>query len=360
MERVIRSGRFTMGAEVEAAEAELAAYHGRKHCIMVNSGSSANLIAVAALDIIRDMKYEVIAPALAWPTTYSPFIQYDREFHIQDCDETWNLSYKGLLVLDVGSLESVDAVVVANILGIPGYIGGIKRWCDDNGKMLIEDNCESLGARYDDKLCGTFGLVSTLSFYHSHQISAIEGGAVLTDADALAKACRMLRNHGWTKGVDKPKKFQDEYKFVHHGYNVRPLEMHAAILREQLKKVDDMAKRRRDNYYQLRELADSFGLGLPAIADPKGINPFNFSFLCEDGDQRDYMVGKLRQRSIDCRPVVGGSYLCQPYQSGVLHVHDTPVADSIHYRGISIGIPLSQTVTEVLADSLTEVFEEAL
>ena len=80
--------------------------------------------------------------------------------------------------LDVGSLESVDAVVVANILGIPGYIGGIKRWCDDNGKMLIEDNCESLGARYDDKLCGTFGLVSTLSFYHSHQISAIEGAAV--------------------------------------------------------------------------------------------------------------------------------------------------------------------------------------
>jgi CDP-6-deoxy-D-xylo-4-hexulose-3-dehydrase len=359
MERVIRSERFTMGAEVEAAEAELAAYHGRKHCIMVNSGSSANLVAVAALHLVQNLGYNIIVPALAWPTTYSPFVQYGRNFDVQDSDETWNLSYKGLIARkDDEFLDLISAVVVVNILGIPGYIGGIKKWCVENDKILIEDNCESFGARYDDKLCGTFGLVSTLSFYHSHQLSAIEGGAILTDVDDIARACRMLRNHGWTKGVDKPKKFQDEYKFVMHGYNVRPLELHAAILREQLKKAEEMARVRRDNYFRFRKVAAEFGLGLPAVADPKGINPFNFSFLCENVEQRDYLVGKLRQNSIDCRPVVGGSYACQPYYSNVDDQHDTPKADEIHYRGISIGIPLNPNTG--LEYTLLRIFKETL
>lgn len=359
MERVIRSGRFTMGAEVEAAEAELAAYHGRKHCIMVNSGSSANLVAVAALHLSQDMGYNIIVPALAWPTTYSPFVQYGRNFEVYDCDETWNLSYKQLLErTDSDFLDSISAVVAVNILGIPGYIGGIKRWCVENSKILIEDNCESFGARYDDKLCGTFGLVSTLSFYHSHQISAIEGGAILTDADHIATKCRMLRNHGWTKGVKKPKKFQDEYKFLYHGYNVRPLELHAAILREQLKKADEMARVRRDNYFRLRKVASEFELGLPAIAEPKGINPFNFSFLCENVEQRDYMAGKLREKSIDCRPVVGGCYTSQPYYSNVDDLRETPKAEEIHYRGISIGVPLRENTS--LEYRLLEIFKETL
>lgn len=359
MERVIRSGRFTMGAEVEAAEAELAAYHGRKHCIMVNSGSSANLVAVAALNEKLNLKYNIIVPALAWPTTYSPFVQYGRDFDVQDCDETWNLSYKCLIERkDDEFLDLIGAVVAVNILGIPGYIGGIKKWCDENDKILIEDNCESFGARYDDKLCGTFGLVSTLSFYHSHQLSAIEGGAILTDDDDIARACRMLRNHGWTKGVEKPKKFQDEYKFVMHGYNVRPLELHAAILREQLKKADEMARTRRDNYFRFRKVAAEFDLGLPAVVDPKGINPFNFSFLCENAEQRDYLVGKLRQNSIDCRPVVGGSYTSQPYYSNVFYLRETPKADEIHHRGISIGIPLNPM--SGLEYTLLRIFKETL
>lgn len=338
MERVIRSGRFTMGAEVEAAEAELAAYHGRKHCIMVNSGSSANLVAVAALDETGQLRQMVLAPALAWPTTYSPFVQQGREFILDDCDDTWNLKVPHLS--DYGE-EQIDAVIFVNVLGNPGRIEKVAQWCGERNIPLFEDNCESFGARLGDRLSGTYGLVSTLSFYHSHQISAIEGGAVLTDNDAIAVACRMLRNHGWTKGVEKPKKFQDEYKFVMHGYNVRPLELHAAILREQLKKADDMAKVRRGNYARLAKIAREFGLEMPTITDPNGFNPFNFSFLCETTEQRDYLAGKLRATSIDCRPIVGGSYDRQPYCLSVAETLPLSNAHKIHDRGISIGIPLN-------------------
>jgi CDP-6-deoxy-D-xylo-4-hexulose-3-dehydrase len=355
MERVIRSGRFTMGAEVEAAEAELAAYHGRKHCIMVNSGSSANLVAVAALDINDGLGQVVLAPILAWPTTYSPFVQYGREFILEDCDDTWNMRAPRIRN---EALDLIDAVVVVNVLGNPGAINEIWQWCSERNIPLFEDNCESFGAKVGDRMCGTFGVVSTLSFYHSHQISAIEGGAILTDDPVIAMRCRMLRNHGWTKGVVKPQKFQDEYKFLYHGYNVRPLELHAAILREQLKKADGMARVRRDNYFRLAKVASEFGLGMPTITDPNGFNPFNFSFLCETTEQRDYLAGKLRQNSIDCRPIVGGAYDRQPYCLSVAETLPISQAHIVHDCGISIGIPLD-TMTG-LEYNLLRIFKETL
>ena len=116
-----------------------------------------------------------------------------------------------------------------------------------NGAMFLEDNCESIGASVDGKLCGTFGLMNTFSFFYSHQLSAIEGGMILTDDDECAKLCRMLRDHGMTRSLGKIDKFEDEYNFRYFGYNLRPLEMHAAVARVQLTRLSRFIEARNKN-----------------------------------------------------------------------------------------------------------------
>jgi CDP-6-deoxy-D-xylo-4-hexulose-3-dehydrase len=240
---------------------------------------------------------------------------------------------------------------VANILGTPGDLGSIEDWCEERNIPLLEDNCESLGARtYTEsgRLCGTFGIVSTLSFYHSHQLSAIEGGAILTDQAGIAKACRMLRNHGWTKGVENPQSFGDEYKFVDFGYNVRPLELHAALVRAQLPKIDFLAESRRRGSDLFAAIVKDFDLEWQSYEDQDGRNPFNFSFLLETEKLRDYVAFRLRQVGMDCRPVVGGALHMQPYyhklnMDGAVKAklyQPLKRALAIHQRGLSIGIPL--------------------
>ena len=234
IKRVTKSGRFTMGPEVEAFEEEFARFHGMKHGVMVNSGSSANLIAVAALCAHDDFEEgkEADVPAIAWATTYAPLVQYGFNLRILDCDGTWNVS---------GPLNGSDLLIDVPVLG-----NATRNELIGSGTYAyqIQDCCESLGARdADGHLCGTQYDMSTFSFYHSHQISAIEGGMILTNDDELNALCRMLRDHGMTRW-QKPKTFDDEYDFRLMGYNVRPVEMHAAIAREQLKKLPRMIENR--------------------------------------------------------------------------------------------------------------------
>lgn len=355
--RVVAYGQFTMAGEVEAAESELAAYHGRRHCVMVNSGSSANLIAVDAVKRLSAGKSfdDGVAPALAWPTTYAPLHQRGIDFVVLDCDDSWNMNP---LMLDHHNLVDADVVVMANILGLPGEIAKVEAWTKAKGIPLIEDNCESFGASVHGRLCGTFGLASTLSFYHSHQISAIEGGAILTDDTKLANLCRILRNHGWTKGVEVPRDFADEYKFVEFGYNLRPLELHAAVLRCQLKKADQMRLGRQRMRAAMMFGTKTFPIKHQFATDFAGANPFNFSFLVSGPKQRERLAKAFREADIDCRPIVGGSFGQQPYSvlDGILT--DTPVADLVHKCGISVGLPpyfdgeLIHCVKSVLEDCL--------
>lgn len=328
IDRVLRSGRYTMGPEVEAFEHEFAAWHGRKHGVMVNSGSSANLVAVHAL-AHRDRigKHSVVGlPAIAWPTTYAPFLQLGAYPWLMDCDDTWNA--------DVGRVSTnCDVVVVCSILGNPL---SLKNWHLPSRVPVIEDNCESLGAvDQGGRLCGTFGLMSTFSFFHSHQISAVEGGMVLTDDDDLAKTCRMLRAHGWSRDVETPRTFEAEYDFRVYGFNVRPIEMHAAIAREQLKKLPGFIERRRLNLDTFEEAAWDLPVTTPR---PNGKqSPFGIPFTVDAGKEaRARLVGALRARGIDCRLPTGGSFLKHAY-GAPWRGQMTPNADLVHDTGMFIG-----------------------
>ena len=253
--RVLGEGRFTMGERVREFEVAFAAYFGAKHAVMVNSGSSANLVAVAALcqKEHRPLRRgdEAIVPAISWATTFHPLQQYGLRLRFLDVQlETLNM--------DVSKLEAAltprtRLVVAVSILGNPAALDVIRDFCDRHGLYLLEDNCESMGAALHGRLCGTFGDVSTFSTFFSHHISTMEGGMLLTDSDEMDYLARVIRNHGWARDLpgaadpQSPEGFHEAYRFVMPGYNVRPLEICGAAGVEQLKKLDGMLDRRRAN-----------------------------------------------------------------------------------------------------------------
>lgn len=322
--RVVASGRFTSGNEVSAFEAELAAYHGVRHAICVNSGSSANLIAVAALFHVetRPLKRgdRVLVPGFAWATTWAPVIQMGLQIVLLDPSSDWNVR------LEPGPWPR-PLFVVTSMLGNPAQ--PVDTTMRNAPAKMIEDRCEAIGSGR------VWADMTTLSFFYSHQLSAIEGGAVITDDDELARLCRLLRNHGWTREPGKATDdLNDEYRFELAGYNLRMTEMHAAVGREQLKKLDKAADARRANWRIWEAAAKQHGIETPPIAP--GANPFGLTMLLPSRPTRARIARALRSNGIDCRPCAGGSFRKQPFGAPWAD-QQTPMADVIHERGLMIG-----------------------
>lgn len=336
IDRVLTSGRLTMGEEVAAFEREFADFHGRAHGVMVNSGSSANLIATAALFHVkqrRPLKYGDMAlvPALAWSTTYAPLVQHGLGLKLMDCDAGWNADVYDPMFDPTGA----RLLVGCSILGNPANFEAMRTAAGVLDAAFIEDNCESLGARTPDgKLCGTFGLMSTFSFFFSHQISAVEGGMILTDDEEMASLCRILRAHGWTRDVTPAGSFAEEYNFVAFGYNVRPLELHAAVAREQLKKLPKFIEARLANLGLFRRLTEGLPISHPDMAgDP---SPFGLHFTVDAPGRRQALAAALRLAGIDCRLPTGGSFTRHPY-GRPWGFQETPRADWVHDAGLFLG-----------------------
>ena len=258
IQRVIESERFSMGPEVAAFEQAFADWHNLKYGVMVNSGSSANLISIASYFYKHDNPLksgdEVIVPAISWSTTYYPLQQYGLKLKFVDVElDSFNID---CTKLEEALTPQTKIIVAVSILGNPAALDQIKRFAEEHGLYLMEDNCESLGAELPNNLkTGTFGDLNTFSFFFSHHIATMEGGMVLTDDEEFFHLLRSIRNHGWTRDVPTPSKIYDKkdddffeaYRFILPGYNVRPIEMAGAIGREQLKKLPDFILERRKN-----------------------------------------------------------------------------------------------------------------
>ncbi len=332
IERVIDSGQFTMGPEVEAFEREFAMHHGMRHGIMVNSGSSANLIAVAALFYVKDRPVRrgarVLVPAIAWATTYAPLVQHGLELKLVDCDDSWNA------VPQLKSDDDPAIIVGCSVLGSPAFLDGWRRIAEVSGAWFLEDNCESLGASINGRLCGTFGDLNTFSFFWSHQLGAIDGGMILTGDYNLARLCRMLRDHGATRTVQPAASFDGEYDFRLFGYNVRPLEMHAAIARAQLRKLPQFVAARQANLEAFRRATVGLPLDIPAQRGKP--SPFGLPFALRSPEARDGVVKALRAAGIDCRLPTGGSFTKHAY-GATWRDQETPRADFVHCAGLFLG-----------------------
>jgi CDP-6-deoxy-D-xylo-4-hexulose-3-dehydrase len=350
IERVVASGQFTMGPEVAAFEREFADFHGAKHCVMVNSGSSANLIMLDALTYYdRGLQASTFpgslprayVPAIAWSTTYAPFMQRRVDISLLDVDDSWNASISRFTRHVVGEVKPRSVIVGCSILGNPTCAEVFSALAFHNECYYVEDNCESFGAvsRVGNR-CGTLGLMNTFSFFYSHQISAIEGGAVLTNSDDCAHLLRMLRAHGWTRDTpevrDAHVPFDKEYDFRLPGYNVRPTEIHAAVARAQLSKHAEHLELRQINQKYFHEAAVARGvpIRLPYLSGKQ--SPFGLHFCCLDSAQRERAVAALRAAGVDCRMPTGGSFRQHPYAAPYVTCA-TPQADMIHDTGMFIG-----------------------
>jgi len=248
-------------------------------------------------------------------------VQHGLDLVVVDCNDQWNVGqYHGE--------PAISLQIVCSILGNPAHFWAEAPW------PIIEDNCESLGAvDIKERKCGTRGLMNTFSFFYSHQLSAIEGGAVLTNDDECAKLCKMLRAHGWTRDVFASWSFQSEYNFIMMGYNVRSTEIHAAIAREQLKKLDQFVNLRIENAVLFEHLACDLPIKFPVTNGKQ--SPFGLQFEVLNG-KRENLVRALRAEGIDCRLPTGGSFTRHKYGEPWSR-YRTPRSDLIHERGLFLG-----------------------
>ncbi len=319
-QKVIDSGRFTMGPYVSAFEDCFADYFGSQHCVMVNSGSSANLLAVAALFYRRGNSLkkgdEVVVPAISWSTTYYPLYQYGLKLKFVDIDlHTLNYDLQAL----AGAItDRTKMIVVVNLLGNPNDFKRIDELVNNRDIVLIEDNCESMGAQYNGKYTGTFGLLGTFSTFFSHHISTMEGGIIVTDDEELYHILLSLRAHGWTRDLpeentlvkknDSP--FLESFRFILPGYNVRPMELSGAIGLEQLKKFPAFLQTRRENAVYFQQCFQDYTSFI--IQSEIGMSSwFGFSLIIEPETQinRPQVISTLIQNNIEARPIVAGNIL---------------------------------------------------
>lgn len=322
LQRVIASDMYSMGPEVKAFEAEFADFFGSQYAVMVNSGSSANLLMTAALFFTKnaDLKLErgdeIIVPAVSWSTTYYPLGQYGLKMKFVDIDlETLNYD---LDALGEAISDKTRAIMVVNLLGNPNDFDAIQSLIGDRNITLIEDNCESMGATYQGKQAGTFGVMGSYSFFFSHHISTMEGGMVVTDDEELYHVMLSLRAHGWTRNLPKfnhvtgeksDDPFEESFRFVLPGYNLRPLDMSGALGREQLKKLPGLIEGRRANGALVQQALSDH----PAFMIQKETGQsswFGFSLVIRpDVDlSRADLVKQLGAAGFECRPIVAGNF----------------------------------------------------
>lgn len=359
LQRVIDSGRFTMGAEVKKFEADFAKFFGSKYAVMVNSGSSANLLVIAAM-VYDPRKFlkpgdVVLVPAVSWSTTYYPLHQYGLQMRFVDVNpDTLNIDPD---LIEAAITPETKGIFAVNLLGNPCDFEKIQDICKRHNLILMEDNCESMGATINGKQAGTFGICGTYSTFFSHHISTMEGGVIVTDDEMVYHTLISLRAHGWTREQPdhshlklKEDPFTTLFRFVLPGYNLRPLEMEGALGQEQLLKLPNLVEKRRENAkIFLRELGN-----LPNIRLQKETGEsswFGFSLMLEGPlrGHRPELVKALQAAGVECRPIVTGNFLNNPVIEHLNHSVGSPIihSEEVDKNGLFVGnhhYPIEQQI----------------
>ena len=330
-------GWFTTGRFAEQFEKEFAKYMNQRFCLLANSGSSANLLALSALTSPqlgdRQLKPgdEVITVAAGFPTTINPIIQNGLVPVFVDV----NLDDYGI---DVELMEKawspkIKAIMLAHTLGNPYNLEKVTEFAKKYNLWFIEDCCDAVGTKYKGEMVGTFGDLSTVSFYPAHHITMGEGGAVLTNNPKLKKIVESFRDWGrdcwcapgkdntcgkrfdWQLG-DLPHGFDHKYIYSHIGYNLKLTDMQAAIGVAQLKKLDTFIEQRKENYQYLYDNLQSLEkyLMLPTSADNTSPSWFGFPIMVKGKSpiHRNVIIQKLTEKNIGTRLLFGGNLLKQP------------------------------------------------
>ncbi|HIF10057.1 MAG TPA: DegT/DnrJ/EryC1/StrS family aminotransferase [Sneathiellales bacterium] len=350
LQRVITSGQFTMGPEVAAFEKTFAEYFGSRYAVMVNSGSSANLAAVASFFYRQENPLqrgdEVIVPAISWSTTYFPLQQYGLKLKFVDVDlRTLNVKPEDL---EKAVTPKTRMIVGVSILGNPAALDTMRDLADRHGLYFLEDNAESVDAELKGRKTGTFGDTGTFSFFFSHHISTMEGGMVITDDEETCHLLRSIRAHGWTRDLPENNTLVtsrgddqfEAYRFVVPGYNLRPTELSGAVGREQMKKLPAMTRLRRKNLSKFQSLFRNDERFIIQTENGKS-SSFSFPIVLDPArnPDREAVFSALHENDIRFRIITGG---CFTRHDAIKYfdyetIDDLPNANIAHDFGLFVG-----------------------
>ncbi len=377
---VIKSKFITMSKVTRRFEKKFAKKVGSKFALMTNSGSSANLLAISAIVnpmFKRNLKAgdEVLIPSVCWSTSLWPIIQNNLKPVFVDVEmDTFNISIEQM---KKKISKKTKAIMCVHILGTSANMDKIKKLARLHNLLIIEDTCESLGAKFNNKSLGTFGEFGTYSFYYSHQITSGEGGMVVCNDKSNYNIIKSLRSHGWSRDIvidkkikKKFKKLDDRFLFINSGYNLRPTDIQAAIAENQLLRLDNFMKTRNQNRELIikkltsnRKWSNQFNFvkvkrnikpswfGLPIIVNNKFKNKKK-KFL-------DYLTAK----GIENRPILSGNFLNQPSIElyGLKKKNEKYInAQKVEDLGFFIGLhtsKLSNKLANYIVDNLLSINE---
>lgn len=349
------SPRLTKGPLCLEFESRFATWQGCDHALYVNSGSSANLLAVDALLVAGRLSAgdKVIAPAVSWTTTIAPISQLNLMPVLCDADpDTLGLDLDHLEQLAASS--GAKALMLCHVLGVPNDMARVVAICERHGMALIEDCCEALGTGYGGTKVGNFGSLATYSFYYGHHMSTIEGGMVCTSDGELANTVKSLRSHGWNRDLDPAAKlelrerwsvdeFSDQYTFYHPGYNFRGTDVGAFLGLRQLDKLDGFISARQRVWARYEELMTD-AAWRPRGPEKGEVSGFAWPMLSGD---RAALAGRLGAAGVETRPLVCGSIGRQPWFIARYGEVALPHADKIHTHGLYVPVNPDLTDAEV-------------
>jgi CDP-6-deoxy-D-xylo-4-hexulose-3-dehydrase len=353
VEFISNAEMLSFGPECIKFEKTFAKWQGRKHCVFVNSGSSANLAVVQAMLNLGKLKKgdKVGVSTLTWSTNVMPLMQLGLNVVPIDVEiDTLNVSSSK--ILNTLKKHELKAIFITNLLGFCDDIDKISQLCKENNIILLEDNCESLGTVYKGVKLGNYSEASTFSFYVGHHMSTIEGGAICTDDDDIADMLRLVRAHGWDRNLteNEQKKIRNKYKinsafysrytFYDLGYNLRPTEINGFIGNTQMPYLDEIIKTRNNTFLQIADKiytqTDRFYPVRYSHID--FVSNFAIPVVCRTKKIRDDLVAKC-EGILELRPVVGGDMTRQPFFGK--YENSKVLADSnaglIHEQGLYFG-----------------------
>jgi|TARA_B110000438_G_scaffold303573_1_gene365718 CDP-6-deoxy-D-xylo-4-hexulose-3-dehydrase len=364
--KILDSRKITMGKITENFEKQFAKYVKAKYAVMVNSGSSANLLSVFVSKFLKKINLgdEAIIPAVCWSTSLWPLVQAGMKPVFVDVDlDTYNASLNQIISKIT---KKTKIIMILHVLGTCGNIDKIKKIAKDKKIILIEDTCEALGAKFKKKNLGTFGDFGTYSFYYSHQITSGEGGMIVTNKKKNYELLKIMRAHGWDRDIKKNKK--KIFNFINMGFNLRPLEISAGIASNQLKRLNKFSTVRNTNrnkilnalkrnekwnnqfiFVKPKKYTEPSWFGLPMLLANKYVK------------QREQLILKLNRNGIETRPIISGNFLNQK-ATKVFNLNHQKIqfknSDLVEKSGFFIGLhtkPINKEILKKIVNTLLDV-----
>ena len=377
--KVIFSKDVTMSKVTKKFEKTFSKKIKTPYSLMVNSGSSANLLAFQCLiNPYRKKRLkkgdEVLIPSICWPTSFWPIIQSGLKPVFVDVDrENFNIDLKDL---KKKISKKTKALMLIHVLGVSTNMDKLMKILKKNRIILIEDTCESIGAKYKNKFLGTFGDFSTFSFYFSHQISSVEGGMICCKNQQDEDIIKSLRSHGWIKDLSNQRKIEKQFKdinksffFINSGFNFRPTDIQAAIGLSQFNSLNNFIKIKKVNRNKIikKIMTDKrWNNQVRFVEKNDNVEPSWFglamSFNKKFKHKKKLILNKLDKLGIENRPIISGNFLKQP----ALRKYNInqksknfPNANHVHEYGLFVGLKnkiMSQIETEKFANIFFKSF----